>query len=298
MTHRILIALAIAGCAPIAPLSPFDFPADASANAPMADARVVADRADAPRAEVLAVDVPRADVVVLDDGVVWITDAPDAPDVADAGTATDTPAVDAGGPVAVDAGTTTPDVPSVDVGTPCTGILMACDGACVNVLSDPRHCGDCGVVCPGAAHGAPVCRGGACAVTCEAGRASCGGEACATDLASDHDHCGACGRGCTGSQECRGWQCVGCPAGESACGGRCVNLTTDNANCGGCGVACTGSRVCSLGSCVYVTCGPAAGDVMCSGRCMNIYTDRANCGSCGRVCGAGRVCAFGDCIAG
>ncbi len=48
-----------------------------------------------------------------------------------------------------------------------------------------------------------------------------------------------------------GFRCCGrsCSAGQSDCGGTCVNLATSNTNCGGCGISCGGGTACSNGYC-------------------------------------------------
>lgn len=58
---------------------------------------------------------------------------------------------------------------------------------------------------------------------------------------------------CAMGQTCRAGACVvsgGCPAGTTACGGACVDLTTDLSNCGACANACRAGLRCAAGACV------------------------------------------------
>ncbi len=53
----------------------------------------------------------------------------------------------------------------------CDAGLTCCDGVCVNLASDARHCGGCAVTCVAPEHGAATCAAGACAVMCGEGYA-------------------------------------------------------------------------------------------------------------------------------
>jgi hypothetical protein len=90
--------------------------------------------------------------------------------------------------------------------------------------------------------------------------------------------------------------CVGaCPAGMTACDGRCVDLRSDPDNCGRCDNECEEShgQVCSSGKCA-ARCAPTLSN--CTGACVDEKTDPANCGACGLVCGCGQVCSAGVCV--
>lgn len=134
------------------------------------DADTAADALTVDRAEVLAVDVPGANVAVIDTGdavAVWITDRPVA-DAQDGGAVEDAPVVsdvalaDAGAdaPLA-DAGVLTVDAPVVDTHALCGALQDRCGGVCRSLLVDPANCGACGRVCPSPAGGTGVCNGGA-----------------------------------------------------------------------------------------------------------------------------------------
>ncbi len=87
-----------------------------------------------------------------------------------------------------------------------------CGGVCVDVQSNPAHCGTCGNACaPGTA-----CQGGACA--CTGGTTSCGG-AC-VDTSNDNSNCGGCGVVCGSGKTCQSGACQ-CPSGTTLCGGVC-----------------------------------------------------------------------------
>jgi hypothetical protein len=76
----------------------------------------------------------------------------------------------------------------------CSGVYA--NGCNDNILADSNNCGFCGHSCgPGIANGFPVCAGGACGYSCNAGATLCGGNQCVF-LQSDNNNCGACGNVC------------------------------------------------------------------------------------------------------
>ncbi len=83
-----------------------------------------------------------------------------------------------------------------------------------------------------------------------------------------------------------------CAAGQTSCGGHCVNMGTDVNNCGACGSVCASGTVCNNGACVT---GCPVGTVPCGSECKATSTDPANCGACGRVCAAGTTCTGAAC---
>ncbi|MHB1846852.1 MAG: hypothetical protein ACYCWW_18685 [Deltaproteobacteria bacterium] len=66
-------------------------------------------------------------------------------------------------------------------------------GACVDLSSDPNHCGHCQTVCE-----APItsCANGNCACPPPTQLCSSGGSASCTDLTRDQSNCGSCGNAC------------------------------------------------------------------------------------------------------
>jgi hypothetical protein len=76
-----------------------------------------------------------------------------------------------------------------------------------------------------------------------------------------------------------------CPAGETACGDRCVSLLADPANCGACGRAVGALEVCSAG---VAACAP--GLAVCGGACTDLARDATHCGACDVACGGAAYC--------
>jgi hypothetical protein len=119
-----------------------------------------------------------------------------------------------------------------------------CNGGPVP-LDDPRYgcasstCDACSIPF---AHDAK-CSGGACAAaTCQAGRADCNGrpdDGCEADLLSPQT-CGSCTFACPTTtpfcgSDSSGAHCLStCPAGQTACGNSCVDLTKSTEHCGTC----------------------------------------------------------------
>ena len=122
---------------------------------------------------------------------------------------------------------------------------FGCGGACVDTLSDPRHCGGCDVACDPLGE---MCEAGACAL--RPGFSRCG--AAVVDLDTDRENCGRCGVTCEGEELCREGQCVCANAAETSCGGVCVAVEIDRENCGRCGIACELGEACQAGSCVVI----------------------------------------------
>lgn len=89
-----------------------------------------------------------------------------------------------------------------------------------------------------------------------------------------------------------------CPAGQTLCAGRCVDLRTDEGNCGQCGRSCgapaRGTPVCAAGSCVlacdyhYADCDRSYGN----GCEVHLIDDERNCSTCGHACASGEQCLF------
>lgn len=87
-----------------------------------------------------------------------------------------------------------------------------------------------------------------------------------------------------------------CAAGESVCGGACVDTQTNPLHCGMCDRMCAAGEVCNAGMCrASMMC--TAPEVACGGGCVNTQTDVNNCGTCGNACMAGQRCVTGTCMA-
>ena len=92
--------------------------------------------------------------------------------------------------VCVDRGASTlcaaADAPHTDT---CESGYTYCDGECVVLVEDPRHCGGCGEACAPSA----TCIQGTC--ECPGGETDC--EGVCTKLQTDPLHCGGCGHACS-----------------------------------------------------------------------------------------------------
>lgn len=158
----------------------------------------------------------------------------------------ETPVVSADASVtdAADAGA--PDAAVSDTGPSSNceiAVLSSCNGACVDLQSNPSHCGACGVSCTAAA---PFCESATCVATCSGSLTACG--AACVNLGKSVAHCGACGAACPPTAQCANARCV-CPQAREVCGTDCVDVKADARNCGACGVACGALEICAAGRC-------------------------------------------------
>jgi len=114
----------------------------------------------------------------------------------------------------------------------CPNNLTACGNACVDLKTDPAHCGGCNTGCTAPDGGTPGCDAGACTFGCNGNLSMCGQEC--VDEKNDPNNCGGCGTSCDGG---------------SCCTSQCANLASDNANCGTCGHACDAGTTCVTNVC-------------------------------------------------
>jgi hypothetical protein len=151
-------------------------------------------------------------------------------------------------------------------------------GLCIDIQTDPNHCGTCTTECPTGDAGGPesgtednpdagiptpdggfppgpywstgsvTCDGGMCGIACPPGMTGCSDSIC-YDTQNAHDHCGNCTTPCADDTEwCTQGNC--CPVGQAYCGGMCVDVLSNDSDCGGCGIVCGGGTpVCSGGTC-------------------------------------------------
>lgn len=173
--------------------------------------------------------------------------------------------------------------------------------ACVNVLTNPAACGECGHACTdgrGCFDGECRCATDQCGDTC-------------TDVLVDAANCGACGNACAAETPlCRDGTCVTCEgAGLTDCGGDCVDLPTNEEHCGACDAVCDGF-VCSGGHCIVeAECdAECVDDLLCcvdtasfwfgesdGPGCTDPNWDWLNCGGCNVACGPFELCSSGTC---
>lgn len=155
----------------------------------------------------------------------------------------------------------------------CPGHFTLCDGECVQLAVDRRHCGACGAPCGLGA----VCRGGTC--VCPAGTTVCG-SGC-FELDRDPANCGTCGTSCADGESCVEGVCIDSTGG-------CADTQSDPFNCGSCG------RVCLSGRCELGACAPCPTGTLCGGVCTDLDTNPSHCGACDSACPSGR-CRAGSC---
>jgi Stigma-specific protein, Stig1 len=152
-------------------------------------------------------------------------------------------------------------------GISCPAPLIDCNGTCVEVAFDPKHCGGCGMAC-GANQ---LCSSGTCSDHCGANLTQCDGLC--VDSQHDPGNCGSCGTRCAKDFFCVSGSCqLGCPATLTICpGDLCVDKMNDPFNCGACGVKCGATEIC------------------CSGMCLTANTSE-HCGSCAPCLTSGDFC--------
>lgn len=187
-------------------------------------------------------------------------------------------------------------IPCGAVGQPC------CTGAGVPQCGPALTCAAATSTCACGGSGQFCCGGSG--GTCTAAGTVCGtGATCGPPVGN--------GVPCSISSQCASNNCTSaicCAAGQSGCGGTCVNLTADNANCGTCGKTCAvGNETCAMSVCKANNGRPCAADAQCvSGTCTPCYPDRdgdgfgdkwaSSAGSCGGICPSGLVIDRRDCM--
>jgi hypothetical protein len=170
--------------------------------------------------------------------------------------------------------------------TACPQGEMFCNGACISVVGNLDHCGECGFVCRSDAQTTRACCGYKC-----------------FDTSNDRYNCGGCGYQsssyiCRTDQICSNGQCQ-CATGKADCNGTCVDTSSDPNNCGNCagagGAVCTHEgTVCSAGTCAcdqgWVSCGPGCCPGVAQGGVP--FWDCQPTDTC--FSGSGYVCRYGQ----
>lgn len=152
----------------------------------------------------------------------------------------------------------------------CDSNRRCCGETCIDVLTDPKNCGTCGVACPDGI----ACVDGKCDVkpTCQCSD----GKVC--------DENGDCVVKC-GSSLCR--------PDESCCGNTCTTLDTVK-HCGSCDNACQGNvPFCQYGACAD-KCSPQTCEAQ-SAQCGTVNDGCGNALDCGS-CADGKVCTSNQCV--
>jgi hypothetical protein len=159
------------------------------------------------------------------------------------------------------------------VGDECRSGLQACAGECVDLLTDSRNCGACGVECPGgrACFRGLYCEGfgpgaagaggdggdGGSAAVGEAGAETAGAAGSGKECFEPFNtaaHCGECDKRCEAPArlcDCTGDECrcvSECETPLLQCGSSCADPNTDSSHCGSCFVECA-SGLCQAGVC-------------------------------------------------
>jgi hypothetical protein len=200
-----------------------------------------------------------------------------------------------------------PPPPSGGGGAVQIGICPLASGGttCVDLLSDPAHCGGCGTVCGqgmfcGLGSCVPLDKLPAGTLPPPVIRPECPLPPPPTSGGGD---AGVGGCPLAMPDICKG-------SGDSL---YCTNLLFDNASCGACGVPCPAGSLCREGRCAAADSGgstePAPAPScrepfkFCSDPfggiyCTDLLRDPRNCGGCGTLCREGTFCSQGQCITG
>lgn len=197
----------------------------------------------------------------------------------------------------------------------CTRGRGCCDGRCVDLQNDSKHCGACGAVCE-AANAVSTCRGGVCQLQCAAGWGNCNGnraDGCEQSLSDSPTSCGRCDTVCTAINAAPVCIAALCRAGECLPGfGDCndneadgceVDTRVDLLHCGGCRRPCAlpnATAACVASACAVAACTAPFAD--CDGAPANgcevdTQSDAQHCGRCGAACWPGQACVAGRCRA-
>lgn len=206
----------------------------------------------------------------------------------------------------------------------CDSGFGDCDGdprnGCeVDLHRSSEHCGRCSNRCGGGANASPVCAGGLCGLSCNAGFADCDvslANGCEADLNNSVNHCRSCGNVCaapaSATATCSAGACdFRCEGGTVRCGAQCVRPDDPAFGCGTCAACASApnaaSMACGATGCVPATC--VAGYKLCGNRCVAIDDPAygctsSSCSMCAPAAGAQSMqclagsCAVGTCNAG
>jgi hypothetical protein len=186
-------------------------------------------------------------------------------------------------------GTCTCDPPPETV-QECTGY----NPLCVNITTDPKHCGDCATACTLTNE---ICAGSCQCPTSLPHKCPEDVPTACVNKATDKKNCGTCGTVCGKTNEqCIDSQCqcpstypTACPTSSPAA---CINTNTDSKNCGSCGNVCASRLTCVGGECK----GCASPSTDCSGTCIDTRSDHDHCGGCTTICPTAATCSNSQCV--
>jgi hypothetical protein len=193
------------------------------------------------------------------------------------------------------------------VGGDCRRGLTDCHGHCVDVTSDPNHCGACGNRCPNGV----LCVAGVCptgVVDEDAGdagpdaqRADASADGGETDAARDAPEDAPPDTTADGpTEDASDGQApeAGSDSSPDVEVDACVEPYDTPEHCGACDNACdpTVTPVCAPFESSW-RCQETCDRPMdpCDGTCTDLTTDPFNCGACGVVCPSG-ICSGGNCV--
>ncbi len=167
----------------------------------------------------------------------------------------------------------------------CQAPNQICDADCVDLQSDPKHCGtcakDCGNLATGGQTGAVICDAGKCKAKCAAGYHQCG-DGCYSDTDPTH-----CGNSCTQCQ-----QNGVCSAGTCACPAKLPYPCTTGCSANPCTQVCNAKTQISCGG---TCCDKSLNQGCCNNTCVDLLNDGTNCGQCGCACQFKNGCSQGQC---
>jgi hypothetical protein len=185
-------------------------------------------------------------------------------------------------------------------GVCCGSGLTNCQGECLDLNTDKRHCGSCPP--PGYYHFCDqgsssyvtgTCSAGKCQYSCPSDQTLAGGNSFVPDSSElfPFAHC---------------YTFVAEP-NVAACADQSGNIlyyadwNSDPQNCGGCGAVCPGGSQCvkvaNLPEARYLTlpvCVCPLGKSLCGGECVDTMSDSTHCGGC-FPCAAAQTCRDGQC---
>jgi hypothetical protein len=194
---------------------------------------------------------------------------------------------------------------------PCAQVGQSCAAAecCLGFCNQDAVCecvsdgfGCAGIGTGGCCNGQPCNAAGFCGVCSTVGaRCNADAECCQGSYAAL-----CCFDGVSLTTRCTdvtniGFVCPGdapapatCPAGQTNCGGTCVDLHSSAGHCGACFNSCPLGGTCQGGVCGGIIC--MGGETDCGGYCADLLSDYANCGACHNFCDSGD-CTNGNCAA-